>query len=169
MYSTVAEADERMKLWVDSTLLVDQWKNLESTEASGVIAFGREAGYYMVVMEYKQSKGQMAANLKWVSQDSPESLIPSENFFVLSDLHHSLLRIIPRWEACSVTEEFSVRGGSSITVFGVGFNTSQIYTCLFTGRDFSAAMPVTAFNTSAICVIHHHVMTVDPRLISPCK
>jgi len=150
MYSAVAEADERMKLWVDSKLLVDQWKSLESTEASGMIAFGRAAGYYMVVMEYKQSKGQMAANLKWASQDAPKSIIPSKNFFVLSDIHHSLLRTIPIWDKSSVTEELSVRGGSSITVFGVGFNTSQIYTCLFTGRDFSAAMPVTAFNTSAI-------------------
>jgi len=159
-YTSVSETDERMKLWIESKLLIDQWTSLDSTEAWGTVIFGEASGYYQVTMEYKQNYGDMGVHLKWESTSVSKSVISSSHLWKLSDLHHSLLRIQTMWNTSIAftelakipvpTKQLSVSGGASITVLGFGFNTSAQYTCIFVGRDYSAALPVTAFNTTAI-------------------
>ena len=37
--------DERVKLWIDNSIIIQQWSSLASEEPSGTIAFGRANGY----------------------------------------------------------------------------------------------------------------------------
>jgi hypothetical protein len=161
MYVSVAQPHGRIKLWVDGKLLVDQWSSLQSTEPSGTIILGQVPGYYHVVMEYKQIGGIFGAQLKWQSQSIAKSVISSDYLWTLSDIHHSMLRIQTMWNKSTAYSEIqnipaptsllTVSGGECITVVGFGFNTSaQIYTCVFTGKEFSAALPATAFNSTAM-------------------
>eukprot|EP00960_Hanusia_phi_P060183 764427-Hanusia_phi.AAC.1 len=57
MYASVRSWVERVRLWVDNVILIDQWTSLEGTENSGTIYMGTAGGYYDVVMEYKQPNG----------------------------------------------------------------------------------------------------------------
>jgi hypothetical protein len=56
-FAGVQTAVERMKLWVDNSLLVGQWTSISATENSGTLMIGTANGYYDVVMEYKQPSG----------------------------------------------------------------------------------------------------------------
>ena len=62
---------ERVKLWVDKSILVSQWTSLASTSPSGTIGFGRGNGYYDVMALYKCSVpgggGSCAYGLYWQS------------------------------------------------------------------------------------------------------
>ena len=161
MYAPVAQLHGRIKLWVDGKLLVDQWSSLQSKEASGTIMLGKAQGFYQVTMEYKQTGGSLGAQLKWESHSIAKSVTSSEYLWTLADMHHSMLRIQTMWSGSTAyseienipapTSHLTVSGGDCITVVGFGFNTSaQIYTCVFTSQDFSAALPATAFNSTAM-------------------
>ena len=86
----IAETDERLKLWVDNTLLIDRWDTygaLTATSFSATISLYGYTTYYDIKMEYKQVSGQDAmAILEWSCADlfscSPQSIIPSSNFFL---------------------------------------------------------------------------------------
>jgi len=49
--ASLASAEERIKLWVDSVLLIDQWTSLAGTDRAATIAL-QAASIYEVVLEY---------------------------------------------------------------------------------------------------------------------
>ena len=53
-FATATEADDRVKLWVDNQLLVDQWSSLQSLVNEGTIGLGLEDAYYEIEIAYKQ-------------------------------------------------------------------------------------------------------------------
>eukprot|EP00960_Hanusia_phi_P061658 764901-Hanusia_phi.AAC.2 len=76
MYASVRSWVERVRLWVDNVILIDQWTSLEGTENSGTIYMGTAGGYYDVVMEYKQPNGtggDQGVRLSW-KQNSTSSV-----------------------------------------------------------------------------------------------
>ena len=161
-HTRISGISERVKLWIDSRLVIDQWSSLNSTEESGSFAFAQAEGFYEVVMEYKQlDDGPFAAELKWESTSVPQAIISSQYLWTMTDFYHSLLRIQPIWNVSAAfdvskhlspnTRQLVVSGGSPLTIRGFGFNTSaKVYTCLFFGREFSSSLPVTAFNSTAL-------------------
>ena len=66
--ASVAEPDERVKLWVDNSLIIDRWQtygDLVETVFSATISL-QKAFYHDLKMEYRQDGGNAArANLKW--------------------------------------------------------------------------------------------------------
>ena len=69
LFTHVSEADERVKLWVDNLLLINQWASLAGTVVSGTIDFPVANGtFYHLIMKYKQLSGlQHGVTLKWSS------------------------------------------------------------------------------------------------------
>ncbi len=88
--ANIAETDERVKLWVDNTLIIDRWDTygeLTATSFSATLLLFGSTSYYDIKMEYKQVSGQMSmAVLSWSCSESqicnPRAVIPSSNFFL---------------------------------------------------------------------------------------
>ena len=85
----IAETDERVKLWIDNSLIIDRWEtydHLSATTFSATIGLQRP-NYYDLKMEYKQYAGSHAsAVLKWHcgitgSACQYKSIVPSSNLF----------------------------------------------------------------------------------------
>ncbi len=56
MYYRLRSPTERLKLWLDTVLLVDQWTSLSGTEASANIQLSSETGLYDLKVEYRDSR-----------------------------------------------------------------------------------------------------------------
>ena len=83
-YTPIDSADERVRLWVDNSLVIDQWTSLAGTDPSGTpLAFGISNGYYDVKMEYKSLGGQTNARvqLEWQSGLTQRGVIRSDRLF----------------------------------------------------------------------------------------
>ena len=58
--------DERVRLWVDNLLVIDQWTSLAATEASGTILFGLGNEFYDITLEYAaQARHATHPHLCW--------------------------------------------------------------------------------------------------------
>ena len=56
VYGTRKAASERVKVWIDNTLLIDMWSSLDGArEESGTIKFDAAGKYYNIQVEYKSS------------------------------------------------------------------------------------------------------------------
>ena len=95
--SSIAETDERVKLWVDNSLIIDRWEtydHLSATSFTATIALSRPK-YYDLRMEYKQYAGSHAkALLKWHcriagSACEHKGIIPSSNLFHIREVADS--------------------------------------------------------------------------------
>ena len=95
--SSIAETDERVKLWVDNSLIIDRWEtydHLSATSFTATIALSRP-NYYDLKMEYKQHAGSHAkAILKWHcriagSACEHKGIIPSSNLFHIREVADS--------------------------------------------------------------------------------
>jgi len=93
----IAETDERVKLWVDNSLIIDRWETydyLSATTFSATIGL-RSPYYYDLKMEYKQFAGSAAkAELRWHcgiagSPCADKVLIPSSNLFQAREISGS--------------------------------------------------------------------------------
>ncbi|TGN11087.1 PA14 domain-containing protein [Leptospira ilyithenensis] len=73
-YKFITRTDDGARLWVDGKLIVDQWKDMGTSEFSGelVLVSGKE---YNVKMEYYDSGGDAYAELLWESPSSSKSTI----------------------------------------------------------------------------------------------
>ncbi len=83
-FAGVQTAVERMKLWVDNSLLVGQWTSISATENSGTLMIGTANGYYDVVMEYKQPSGTgvvQGAKLSWQASLMSKTPIPRDKLY----------------------------------------------------------------------------------------
>lgn len=76
-YTFFPSADDGVRLWINGTLVVDQWKDQGTTEYSSP-AISLTAGTPALFrMEYYQGSGGSAAFLKWSSPTIAKQIIPS--------------------------------------------------------------------------------------------
>ncbi len=85
----VSGADERVRMWIDNSLVVDQWNSLSSTTIQGFQAFYFKEVFtpYVLEIEYSQSVGNYSFDLRWnrVSNQTSDlffDIIPSSNLFL---------------------------------------------------------------------------------------
>eukprot|EP00960_Hanusia_phi_P060184 764428-Hanusia_phi.AAC.1 len=137
MYASVRSWVERVRLWVDNVILIDQWTSLEGTENSGTIYMGTAGGYYDVVMEYKQPNGtggDQGAEFLWQYYTGAKQVVSSEDVFVLPHISGSPFRVSIKdaWTSLSVFSD-TVLGGLQLTVYGFNFDFSGAskYICVF--------------------------------------
>jgi hypothetical protein len=94
-YAGVSDIDERARVWVDHTLVVDMWASLAGTEGSGTIGLWMAQEYYDIIIEYKQGTGSMGLGWKWESLTFPKQLVRSDLLLPLSDWGHSYMHVVP--------------------------------------------------------------------------
>jgi len=79
-HTKVAEADERVKLWIDDQWVVDQWTSLSSTAPTGTLWLAGGI-LYDLKMQYKEVNGHSATSLHWESSSTLLTLVPSSCLF----------------------------------------------------------------------------------------
>jgi hypothetical protein len=80
--ASIAEEDERVKLWIHDEIIIDQWSSLSSVAPSGTIWLA-SGGVSGVTLEYSAKTGLSAVSLKWKSTSQPLAAIASQSLFSL--------------------------------------------------------------------------------------
>jgi hypothetical protein len=81
MYAGVSSADERIRVWIESSLVINMWQNLSNIEGNGTIDFNVSNGYYKITVEYKQYSGSAGAQLSWSTGSLSKVAVPSTQIF----------------------------------------------------------------------------------------
>jgi hypothetical protein len=83
---------ERVRLWIDNALIVDQWSSLATTTPSGVLVTYRQGLMYSTTLEYIQISNTSSSSLLALEQSTQSgvSLIPSSRLFQAHDISLSL-------------------------------------------------------------------------------
>jgi hypothetical protein len=74
-YTFTATADDGIRLWVDGTLIIDQWKDQSATTYQATITF--TAGTHAIKVEYYDNSGDAVAQLGWQAAPTPSHLTVS--------------------------------------------------------------------------------------------
>jgi hypothetical protein len=79
-YTFYTTSDDGVRLWVNGSLIVDNWTDHAPTENRGTITL--TAGQlYDIRMEYYENGGGAVAKLWWSSASQPKQIIPSARLF----------------------------------------------------------------------------------------
>ena len=126
--ASIAETDERVKLWVDHSLIIDRWETydyLSATVFSATIGLMRP-NYYEVKFEYKQYAGSLAkAVLKWDcgilgTACRTKTIVPSSNLFRMRQAVNSPFPPFTVYPAPTCAAQSSINGmGLSSSTAGV--------------------------------------------------
>jgi hypothetical protein len=140
MFAVVSDIDERARVWVDHTLVVDMWASLTATEGSGTIGLWMAQEYYDIVIEYKQGTGSMGLCWKWESLVFKKELVSPEMLLPISGWGHSLMRVVPENRGLSATyyqgSNF-LQPSLSYISDGIEFDNQQKALSLADGNIFS--------------------------------
>jgi hypothetical protein len=85
IFAAVSGGQERIRLWIDNTLIVDMWASISATAGSGTIVFGVKNGLHDILLEYKQEGSVVAASLSWESTSILKRTISASSFCLNSD------------------------------------------------------------------------------------
>jgi len=79
---TTFNVDDGVKLWLNDSLLIDDWKDhKDATKHDTVYLMGGE--FYKIKMEYYENKGDAAVSLRWRHPNQATSIpIPTANLFL---------------------------------------------------------------------------------------
>jgi len=77
----IADASDRVKIWVDNLLLVDQWASLAALSPAGTLNDLWASDFYSVKLEYRERLGDQAVSLKWSYGNASAVPIPSSRLF----------------------------------------------------------------------------------------
>jgi hypothetical protein len=79
-YTLTINADDGVRLWVNGSLLIDQWADDGSVTAGTQTAtFTATAGqFYTIKIEFNENTGGAALSLKWSSTSQVEQIVPSK-------------------------------------------------------------------------------------------
>jgi hypothetical protein len=151
IFAAVLGADERLRLWVDNSLVVDMWDNFSATEQSGTVLFGISKSFYELVLEYRQYNGSGGVRLSWKSSNFSKVPISSTFLFLKLPLYGTptALHIHGVWSYFSVSS-VAINGGTQIMIAGSGFDERQNYTLLFSGNDSALSIPVYPTSSNAL-------------------
>jgi uncharacterized protein (DUF1800 family) len=133
-YYIVATTDDGVKVWVNDTLIIDNWVTKNSaTDATGTINL--QAGVrYNIKMEYFQQTSGAAAHLSWYSASQPRQVVPASRLYPTTVTQSPTVLINPSTAVAFINQPFSfnVVGANSATLYsasplppGLNFNTSN--------------------------------------------
>ena len=123
----IRETGERVKLWLDTHLLIDQWTSLSSTRPSATVGFA-ELRYFDLTIEYLQSGDDLQHTLSWSpcladSDPTAPCPIPSSSLFRGESVKDSPWSITPAPPLVRFASPGNgpASGGTAITVLGDAF------------------------------------------------
>jgi hypothetical protein len=129
-FITVLTESERVQLWLDNSIIVDQWSSISQTKLSGTIWLGAAHSYYSLRLDYKQTNATFASGvaLSWASASSIlVGIIPSDRLYTnspspsASDVIQVLVHA-GTFCASKSTHSFSVSGSQTapyVTTFSI--------------------------------------------------
>lgn len=79
-YTFYVAADDGVRLWVDSTLVIDKWVPRAATEWSGTISL-TAGSQYPIRLEYFEEAGHASITLSWSSAHITKQVIPASQLF----------------------------------------------------------------------------------------
>ena len=62
---TMGQNDERVRLWIDNVLLIDQWLSLASITPSSTITLSSVTAYYDLKVEYQEVSSTQQLTVSW--------------------------------------------------------------------------------------------------------
>ena len=75
-YTFYVRSDDGTRLWVNGTLLIDQWVDREATESSGTIGLTKDVPAD-IVLEYYENSGDAVCQFSWSSANTAKAAIPT--------------------------------------------------------------------------------------------
>ena len=174
----VAESDERVKLWVDNSLIIDRWHtytDLEDITFSATIALKRPY-YYDLKLEYKQDGGNLAkVSLRYKCglagadcSKSTTTIISSSNLFLAEDVKASPMPLtVHPAQTCAdtstahgmllssgtagVSDTFIITGRCAFSVYHVHMLLFENDTCAHVQQTTSSVMIATEAKIAGTC------------------
>src|SRR5439155_5705288 len=80
-YTFTTTCDDGSRLWVNGTLVVDNWVDQGAIAKNGTITLAANT-LYDIVMEFYQNGGAASAVLSWTPPGGSAAAIPSSNLFL---------------------------------------------------------------------------------------
>eukprot|EP00960_Hanusia_phi_P070728 767378-Hanusia_phi.AAC.2 len=152
LYFPLVQSNERLRLWVDNALIIDQWSSLSSLEPTGSVLLATEA-YYQVRIEYKGIPGMNGIGLFWsVYQDKvtaanvsgclPGCLYSTWSVTTAGEWFESS-RLVNSTPAAFLYDGNRNKGQSSVTfLFPHAFGLYSIYVQYPVSADFDQHVPI---------------------------
>jgi hypothetical protein len=81
------QVDERVKLWVDNTLIIDQWTSLQAIAPRGTVNVTESNRLYQIEAIFKHEQGDASADLRWQSRSLGLQDVTSRSLFQVCQLH----------------------------------------------------------------------------------
>jgi len=79
-YTFRTRSDDGVRLWVDGSLIIDNWTDHAAAYNTGTIVL--EAGKrYDIVLEYYERNGQSVMELEWSSASQTQEIVPKSSLF----------------------------------------------------------------------------------------
>ena len=78
-YTFHTTSDDGIRLWVNDTLVVNDWSDHAARERSGSIKL--DAGLYDIKVEYYENTRRAVAKLAWSSPSQPKQIIPQSYLY----------------------------------------------------------------------------------------
>lgn len=79
LYNFVTSTDDGVRLWVNSTQVIDQWNDQDNTSVSASISLPQ--GKVPIVMEYYDHRAYANATLSWSSDAIPLQIVPASALY----------------------------------------------------------------------------------------
>jgi len=107
MYTKVESARERMKLWVDNILIINQWNSLDTLQPSGTFTPFSSDALYSIALEYHDGLNSLSSelsnpglSLEWESpagsgMHTPKTVVPKSSFFSAMTLAQHRVEVQP--------------------------------------------------------------------------
>ena len=81
------QVDERVKLWVDNTLIIDQWTSLQAIAPRGTVNVTESNRLYQIEAIFKHEQGDASADLRWQFRSLGLQDVTSRSLFQVCQLH----------------------------------------------------------------------------------
>ncbi len=79
-YALQVVSDDRARVWLDGTLLIDEWYDHAASVSSAMVNL--EAGkHYALRVDYFQNRGGATLKLLWSSPSTPQQIIPQSQLY----------------------------------------------------------------------------------------
>jgi hypothetical protein len=82
-YNVLDNDDERVRLWIDNHMIIDEWTSLNATVTSGTVSLIADV-IYDLKNEYKDMANDAVFRLRWLSGSQSLEPIPSTHLFANS-------------------------------------------------------------------------------------
>jgi len=106
------QVDERVKMWIDHRLIIDQWNSLSSIAPAGLVNVSEsQQRFYHVEIHYKHQYGDAAADLRWRSANVGLADVTSEYLYQAYALKGSPRQIYNHPQVVCAAKTFASSAG----------------------------------------------------------